>query len=98
MMVKVDQLIDLGVPETTLKKKLKSGEWQSHGPRLVNDDFSKHEIVLESLPQDIQLKWAQRSINGHSATQQSPLLVGLPEPVEQSESPEEQQLNSRLPI
>lgn len=96
MMVKIDQLIDLGVPETTLKQKLKSGEWQAHGPRLVNDDFSEHEIVLESLPQDIQLKWARRNIRGHSATQQSPLLVGLPEPLEQSESPEEQELNNRL--
>lgn len=58
--VTTDQLIPLGVSCSTIKRKLKSGEWKAQEMSSVAGRIRKRLVLISSLPVELQLKWAQK--------------------------------------
>lgn len=58
MYVTTSQLINLGISKETVDHKITSGEWLARN-LAATTDMSETEIVISSLPRDLQIKWAQ---------------------------------------
>jgi hypothetical protein len=58
MHVTASHLIELGVSRETLEEKVKNGEWKTLEPFQTGKE-SEREILLSSLPRELQIKWAQ---------------------------------------
>lgn len=64
--VTTDQLNALGVSRSTIKRKLRSGEWKSYKADSGSKRKSTQLVLISNLPLEIQLKWAQTSIHTES--------------------------------
>jgi Mu transposase, C-terminal len=58
MYITATQIVDLGVNEEIVIQKLASGEWKA---RIATAEESQTEVLLSSLPQDLQLRWAEQN-------------------------------------
>lgn len=59
MWLSVKDVEQLEIPSRTLRHKLQSGEWESRGTGQRGRNGKEiREILLESLPHELQLKWA----------------------------------------
>ena len=58
MYITATQVVDLGVNGEIVTQKIASGEWKA---RLATAEESQTEILLSSLPQDLQLRWAEQN-------------------------------------
>lgn len=58
MHLKVADLNELGVSTVTVWRKISSGEWQSREIGKSRNGKPIREVLLESLPHDLQLQWA----------------------------------------
>lgn len=61
MWIRLEQLIELGVSRATIFRKIAAKEWESQdGKETTGKGRPAKEILLESLPADLQLKYARR--------------------------------------
>ncbi len=60
MRLKVADLKDLGVPHRTYHRKISSGEWESTEVGKSKNGKPVREVLLESLPHDLQLQFLNR--------------------------------------
>lgn len=61
MWLKSEDLNDLGVSTVTIWRKISSGAWQSREVGIGRNGKPIREVLLESLPADLQLKWARQN-------------------------------------
>lgn len=59
MRLTFDDLQNLGVPHRTYHRKVSGGEWKSVEVGKSRNGKAIREVELESLPHELQLKWAQ---------------------------------------
>lgn len=59
MWLKVADLKVLGVPHRTYHRKIENQEWKSHIVGIGRNGKPVREVLLESLPHELQLKWIQ---------------------------------------
>ncbi len=61
MWLNIDQIVQLGMTKRWVEKKLASGEWQSRDSgRRGRNGKAIREVELASLPEALQVKWAQQ--------------------------------------
>ena len=59
MWIKIEDVFELGKSRRLVFLKLSSGEWQSREVGKSRNGKPIREVLLESLPHELQLKWAQ---------------------------------------
>lgn len=93
MYIPANQLIKLGVNRKMLECKLTSGEWMTRLPLHDVDEEAELEVLLSSLPQKLQLKWAQ---NNSSSNYPEQIAVLLSEGVKYGIIEQEAEINKLL--
>lgn len=74
MWLSFEEVSNLGVTLQWVRHKVKSGEWQSRSTGIRGRNGKEiREILLESLPHDLQMKWAQ--MNAPETTEESSLTI-----------------------
>lgn len=71
MWLKSDDLKDLDISTVTIWRKISSGVWQSREAGIGRNGKPIREILLESLPADLQLKWIQLNQPGQEESESS---------------------------
>jgi hypothetical protein len=61
MYVKAERLLELGVSRKTIESKVTCGEWKVRNSHAAGED-SDVEILLSSLPQELQAGWANNNL------------------------------------
>jgi hypothetical protein len=72
MYIKTERLLELGVSRKTIEAKVAGGEWQVGDSETV--DKEPDEILLASLPQDLQSAWAKNNLTGDATDLVASLL------------------------
>jgi hypothetical protein len=61
MFISTAQLIDSGISREELESKIATGEWKAHKNISRDSEITEAEILLSSLPENLQLKLAQNN-------------------------------------
>jgi hypothetical protein len=69
--ITVDQLLDLGIARATISSNVRNGKWKTHEQQTGRHIDGRCEILMSSLPSDLQIKCLHRFITTDDQSQEA---------------------------